>query len=34
VPEFGWRYGYFFVIVISVITTAATLLYFKMKKWF
>ena len=33
-PEFGRRYGYFFVIVISVITAAATLLYFKMKKWF
>jgi len=33
-PEFGWRYGYLFVIVISVITAAATLLYFKMKKWF
>lgn len=26
--------GYLFVIVISVITAAATLLYFKMKKWF
>ena len=33
-PEFGRRYGYLFVIVISVITAAATLLHFKMKNGF
>lgn len=33
-PEFGWRYGYLFVIGISLATAIATLLYFKKKKWF
>lgn len=33
-PEFGWRFGYLFVIGISLITAAATLIYFKKKKWF
>jgi len=33
-PEFGWRYGYLFVIGISFATAVATLIYFKKKKWF
>jgi magnesium transporter len=32
-PEFGWRYGYLFVIGISILTAVTTLLYFKRKKW-
>jgi len=32
-PEFGWRYGYLFVIGISVLTVVGTLLFFKKKKW-
>ncbi|MDD4096489.1 MAG: CorA family divalent cation transporter, partial [Oscillospiraceae bacterium] len=32
-PEFGWRYGYLFVIGISVMTAIGTLLFFKRKKW-
>ena len=33
-PEFGWRYGYLFVIGLSVATAIATLAYFKKNKWF
>jgi len=33
-PEFGWRYGYLFVIGIIVSTAGATLYYFKKNKWF
>lgn len=33
-PEFGWRYGYLFVIGLSIATAVATLVYFKKKKWF
>lgn len=33
-PEFGWRYGYLFVIGLSAATAIATLLYFKRNKWF
>ena len=33
-PEFGWRYGYLFVIGLSAATAIATLIYFKKKKWF
>jgi len=33
-PEFGWRYGYLFVIGLSAATAIATLLYFKKNKWF
>jgi len=33
-PEFGWRYGYPFVIGLIVITAAATIIFFKKKKWF
>jgi len=33
-PEFGWRYGYLFVIGLSIATAIATLAYFKKNKWF
>lgn len=33
-PEFTWRFGYLFVIGISLVVAAATLIYFKRKKWF
>ncbi len=33
-PEFGWRYGYLFVIGLSAATAIATLFYFKKNKWF
>lgn len=33
-PEFGWRYGYLFVICLSAATAIGTLLYFKRNKWF
>jgi len=33
-PEFGWRFGYLFVIGLSAATAIATLLYFKKNKWF
>lgn len=33
-PEFGWRYGYLFVIGISLATAVTTLIFFKKKKWF
>ncbi|MFR5875389.1 MAG: CorA family divalent cation transporter [Eubacterium sp.] len=32
-PEFNWKYGYAFVILISVITAAITIFIFKKKKW-
>lgn len=32
-PEFGWKYGYVFVIVLSVITVGIILFIFKKKKW-
>lgn len=34
IPEFDWQYGYLFVIGISLAAAAATLFYFKKKKWF
>lgn len=33
-PEFGWKYGYAMVILLSVIICAALTLIFKKKKWF
>jgi magnesium transporter len=33
-PELSWRYGYLAAGVITVISTALTYLYFKMRKWF
>ena len=32
-PEFGWKYGYLFVIVLSVVVCIIWLIRFKKKKW-
>lgn len=32
-PEFNWKYGYFFVIVFSILIIAALILWFKKRKW-
>ena len=32
-PEFGWKYGYPFVVVLSVIVCVFAILFFKKKKW-
>ncbi|MEG1524098.1 MAG: CorA family divalent cation transporter [Clostridia bacterium] len=34
IPEFGWRYGYSMVIVLSCVICAACVVLFKKKKWF
>lgn len=33
-PELQWRYGYFAVIMISLIIVIAEIIYFKKKKFF
>jgi magnesium transporter len=33
-PEFDWRYGYFFVISLSILIIAVCLIIFKKKKWY
>lgn len=33
-PEYGWKYGYLFVTVVSLVCIAAIILFFKKKKWF
>lgn len=33
-PEFHWRYGYLYVIVLSVIVVLGLYFWFKKKKWF
>lgn len=32
-PEFHWKYGYYFVIALSLVVFGITLAYFKRKKW-
>ena len=32
-PELQWRYGYFVVIIISLVIVIAEIIYFKKKKW-
>jgi magnesium transporter len=32
-PELRWKYGYVFVICLSVTVIGALLLFFKKKKW-
>src|SRR4030095_6304619 len=32
-PEFRWPYGYWYAIVLTVVTTAMTVVYFRHKKW-
>jgi magnesium transporter len=33
-PEYKWKYGYEYAIVLTIITTLLTIWYFKKKKWF
>ena len=33
-PEFGWKYGYAFVIGLCVVVTMVMIYIFKKKKWF
>ena len=33
-PEYGWTYGYLFVICLSLFTLTISLLFIKRKKWF
>ena len=33
-PEFAWKYGYLYVILLSVFVVAAFVLLGKRKKWF
>jgi len=33
-PEYKWRYGYPFAIVVTIISTVATYLWFRKKRWF
>lgn len=33
VPEFHWRFGYLYIAILTALTTAATVWYFKRKKW-
>lgn len=33
-PEYAWRYGYFFVCLLSVACIAGIIIFFKRKKWF
>ncbi len=33
-PELGWRYGYPYVIALSIAVCAVCVIYFKLKKWF
>ncbi|MCL2772790.1 MAG: magnesium transporter [Oscillospiraceae bacterium] len=34
IPEYGWKYGYLYVIVFSVVVVVLMIVYFKKKKWF
>lgn len=33
-PEYGWRWGYLFVCLLSLVCIAGIILFFKRKKWF
>lgn len=33
-PELGWRYGYFIILLLMVLVGVASVWYFKRKKWF
>ncbi len=33
-PEYGWRFGYPYVIILSVVICVAEVIMFKIKKWF
>lgn len=33
-PEFGWRFGYLFVVLLSILSCLVSIMIFKKKKWF
>jgi magnesium transporter len=33
-PEFTWKYGYIYVILLSVVVVTALTVFAKKKKWF
>ena len=33
-PEYGWKYGYLFVGLLSLTCIAGIIIFFKRKKWF
>jgi len=33
-PELGWRWGYFAVLLVMVVIGISMLVYFKRKRWF
>jgi len=33
-PEYSWSFGYVYVILLSVVVCLATVIFFKLKKWF
>jgi magnesium transporter len=33
IPEFGWRYGYLYSIILMIVSVVFVLFYFKKKKW-
>jgi len=33
IPETRWKHGYAFAIVLTLVTTAMTLIYFRKKRW-
>ena len=33
-PEYSWKHGYLFVMILNVIIAASLIVYFKKKKWF
>ena len=34
IPEYGWSYGYLYVVVLSVAVCAVSFFIFKKRKWF
>jgi magnesium transporter len=32
-PEIDWKWGYLYALILTVVSTAGTLIYFKRKKW-
>lgn len=34
IPEYGWHFGYLYVVVLSIVVCAVSFLIFKKRKWF
>ena len=32
-PEISWKYGYFYVIILSLLSSVVCIWWFKKKKW-